>query len=89
MAWVTNLAYCEIFIGPHKFRGGVDHKVDEGGYLLEINHQEYELEASTDQEAIKVGMARIGEILFDRLSTFEGSPYAYPVVEMDDSEMDD
>jgi hypothetical protein len=82
--WVTPLAYCEIFIGPHKFAGGVDKK-DEGGYSVEINHQDYGIEASSDEESIKVGMARIGEILFDRLSKFEGNPYAFPVIEEEQS----
>lgn len=92
MSWLSPLAYCEISIGAHKFRCGIDRKSDdlgqtEGvGYRVMINHQETDIEASSDHEAVKVGMVRIGEMLSDRLSKFEGNPYALPVVEVDDSD---
>jgi hypothetical protein len=86
--WERLLIYCPCMMGAFTLKGAIvaaECKDGSEQYFATLGNARKLIDgATTDNEAVRHGFALLGEMLYERLQSFEGNPFMYPVVEGDE-----
>jgi hypothetical protein len=88
--WERLLIHCPCMMGAFTLKGGIVAIQRKGGgeqYFATLGTVRKPIDGATDDnEAARQGFALLGEMLYERLQSFNGNPFVYPVIEGDEGQ---